>query len=101
MIFLETQSREFWFLTVIEALPPIIRRHRESGHLTWHLLHQIEAEVLADVAASGKHNPQVLRMMRAPAVLQYPKDERPASFVGHDVVRIVFAAIAAAWQRVD
>lgn len=86
---------------VIEALPPIIRRHRENGLLTWRLLHQIEAEVLADVAAGGKHNPGVLRMISAPAVLAYPKDDRAASFEGHTAMPVVFAAIAAAWKRVD
>ncbi|WP_371748201.1 DUF2471 family protein [Cupriavidus sp. AcVe19-6a] len=65
---------------VIQALPPTIRHHRESGHLTWRLLHKIEDEVLADVASSGKHSPQILRLMRAPAILGYPKDDRPASF---------------------
>lgn len=86
---------------VIEALPPIVRRHRENGYLTWRLLHKIEDEVLAEVASSGKHSPQILRMMRAPEILGYPKDDRTASFEGHDALPVVFAAIAKEWARVD
>jgi hypothetical protein len=40
-------------------------------------------------------------MIRAPVVLDYPKDERAASFEGHGVVPIVFGAIEEAWRRVD
>jgi hypothetical protein len=40
---------------VRDAVPAVVQRHRSAGVLTWALLHSIEAEVLADVAATGKH----------------------------------------------
>jgi hypothetical protein len=43
---------------------------------------KIEAEALVDVAATGSNSKWVLDMIRAPSVLDYPKDERPASFEG-------------------
>jgi hypothetical protein len=39
---------------VREALPAIVGRYRSAGVLTWALLHQIEAEVLADLASTGQ-----------------------------------------------
>ena len=56
---------------VKEAVPAVVLRHREAGVLTWALLHQIESEVLAEVAATGKHSARMLDMLRAPAVLDY------------------------------
>lgn len=84
---------------VQEAIPNAVRRHRSDGVLTWALLHRIEAEVLAEVAASGKFSKRLLDMIRAPAVLSYPKDDRPASFGGHDFVPIVFGAIERVLSR--
>jgi len=86
---------------VREAVPAVVSRHREAGVLTWALLHHIESEVLAEVAATGKHSPMMLGMLRAPAVLDYPKDERPVSFEGHEFVPSVFGAIDDAWRRVN
>ena len=86
---------------VREAVPAVVQRHRSAGVLTWSLLHKIEAEVLADVAATGKHSKRILDMIRAPAALEYPKDDRPASFDGHDFVPIVYGAIEDAWRRVN
>jgi hypothetical protein len=86
---------------VREAVPAVVRRHRSGGLLTWALIHTIETEVLADVAATGKYSKRILDMIRAPAALEYPKDERPASFEGHGFVPIVFGAIEDAWRRVD
>jgi hypothetical protein len=86
---------------VQEAVPAVVQRHRSAGVLTWHLLHQIESEVLAEVAATGKHSRRILDMLRAPAALGYPKDDRSALFEGHDFVPIVFGAIADAWRRVN
>jgi hypothetical protein len=86
---------------VREAVPAVVQRYRSEGVLTWALLHTIESEVLADVAASGKHSKRILDMIRAPAALDYPKDERPASFEGHDFKPIVFGAIEDAWRRVN
>lgn len=86
---------------VKEVVPAVVLRHRASGVLTWALLHQIEAEVLAEVAASGKHSTRILDMLRAPAALDYPKDNRPVSFEGNDFVPIVFGEIAEAWRRVN
>ncbi|WP_028224937.1 MULTISPECIES: DUF2471 family protein [Paraburkholderia] len=85
---------------VQEVVPAVVQRHRAAGVLTWALLHKIEAEVLAQVAATGKHSMRILDMLRAPAALDYPKDDRPVSFEGHDFVPIVFGAIDDAWRRV-
>ncbi|MDR3381716.1 DUF2471 family protein [Cupriavidus basilensis] len=85
---------------IIEALPPIIARHREAGVLTWRLIHQIEEEVLAAVAAIGLVPQAALGMVKAPAILGYPKDDRPVDFTGHDVRPITFGVIVDAWQRV-
>lgn len=84
---------------IVEALPPIIDRYREAGVLTWRLLHQIEEEVLAAVAATGLVPQFALGMVKAPPILGYPKDDQPANFTGHDVRPITFGAIVDAWQR--
>jgi hypothetical protein len=86
---------------VKEVLPAVVLRHRAVGILTWALLHQIESEVLAEVAATGKHSTRILDMLRAPAALGYPKDNRLVSFDGNDFVPIVFGEIADAWHRVN
>jgi Protein of unknown function (DUF2471) len=86
---------------VRDAVLAVVQRHRSAGVLTWALLHTIEAAVLADVAATGKHSKRILDMIRAPAALAYPKDESPASFEGHDFVPIAFGAIEDAWRRVN
>ncbi|WP_240159145.1 hypothetical protein [Burkholderia sp. Ax-1724] len=39
---------------VQEFVPAVVQRHRAAGLLTWALLHKIEAEVLAQVAATGE-----------------------------------------------
>lgn len=82
-------------------VPNVVRRHRAEGILTWALLHRIEAEVLAEVAATGKHNKRFLEMLRAPEALRYPTDDRAVSFEGHEFVPIVFGAIEEAWRSVD
>jgi hypothetical protein len=55
--------------------------------------------VIAEVAATGKHSPRTLGMLRASPALDYPKDDRPVSFEGHGVVPCVFSAIYHAWGR--
>jgi hypothetical protein len=85
----------------IEVVPGIVRRHRSQGILTWRLLHQIEGEVVTELAASGRYNPRMLDMLRSPSALDYPKDERPVSFEGHDFVPGIFTAIHDAWRQVD
>ncbi|VVE54335.1 DUF2471 family protein [Pandoraea sputorum] len=86
---------------VKETVPAVVSRRRTAGVLTWALLHQIESEVLAEVAASGAHSPRILGMLRAPAVLGYPKDDRPVSFDGHEFVPPVLGAIDDAWRGVN
>lgn len=86
---------------VKEVVPVVVLRYRAAGILTWDLLHPIEAEVLAEVAASGKHSKRILDMLRAPAALEYPKDNREASFEGNDFVPVIFGEIAEAWRRVN
>jgi hypothetical protein len=84
-----------------EAVPAAVLRHRAAGALTWALIHQIESEVLAEVASSGKHSARMLGMLKASPAMGYPKDDRPVSFEGHDVVPSVFGAIYAEWNRVN
>jgi hypothetical protein len=83
-----------------EVVPRVVARHRSKGVLTWKLLHQMEEEVLAEVSSGGQFSDRLLQMICAPGVLDYPNDERPASFEGHDFVPIVFGALARAWQQV-
>jgi hypothetical protein len=52
---------------VRNTLPAIIGRCRSSGVLTWAMLYQIEAEVMAQLAATGKHKEGVLDLIRTPA----------------------------------
>ncbi|OLL27581.1 DUF2471 domain-containing protein [Burkholderia sp. SRS-W-2-2016] len=87
--------------TVKKAVPAVVQRHREAGVLTWALLHRIESESLAEASGTGKHSSQILNMLRAPEALDYPKDERPVSFEGHDFVPPVLGAIDEAWRRVN
>lgn len=86
---------------VQESVRAAVARHRSEGILTWRLLHTIEREVLAEVAATSKHPKWVLDMLRAPAALEYPKDDRAVSFEGHDFAPPVFAAIDDAWRRLN
>jgi hypothetical protein len=84
-----------------DAVPPIVRRHRSAGVLTWRLMHQIESEVIAAVDATGLHSRKLLGMMRSSPIMNYPKDDREVSLEGHEVVPIVFSEIHKAWRRVD
>ncbi|MEZ0605736.1 DUF2471 domain-containing protein [Paraburkholderia sp. IW21] len=83
-----------------EVIPRVVERHRSKGILTWKLLHQMEEEVLAEVTAGGRFSERLLQMICAPAVLEYPNDDRPASLEGHDFVPIVFGALERAWRQV-
>ncbi|HDR9278344.1 MULTISPECIES: DUF2471 family protein [Burkholderiaceae] len=86
---------------VQEVVPAAVQRYRAAGVLTWALMHKVEAEVLAQVAATGKRSKRIIDMLRAPAALDYyPKEDRPVSFEGHEFVPIVFGAIDDAWRRV-
>lgn len=87
--------------SIIEATPAIVAKHRAAGILTWKLIHQIEDEVMHEVAQSGKHAPALLRMLKASPMLGYPKDDTPADFTGHDVMPATFSAIQDAWNRVN
>ena len=83
-----------------EAAVPIVSLHREAGILTWSLLHLMASEVLAQVAATGVHDPEALSMLRVPEDMPYPRDLRPVSFKGHELIPFVFTAIELAWNRV-
>lgn len=83
-----------------EVIPRVVERHRSKGILTWKLLHQMEEEVVAEVTAGGRFSDRLLQMICAPAVLDYPNDDRPASFEGDDFVPIVFDALQRAWRQV-
>ncbi|WP_374729519.1 DUF2471 family protein [Caballeronia calidae] len=50
------------------------------------MIHQIESEVLSDVSSAGKHSARMLGMLRASPAMGYPKDGRPVSFEGHNVI---------------
>jgi hypothetical protein len=82
-----------------QALPAIVGKYRPAGVLTWALLHEIEADVLTHLASAGQHPKRILDLLRAPASLDYPRDERPASFEGRDLVPVVFQAIEEVWRR--
>lgn len=81
-------------------VPEVVMRYRDSGILTWALLHQIEDDVLAELKASGEHSAWTLNMLRAAPVLSYPKDNRPVSFSGAGIVPIIFGQIEEAWNLV-
>jgi hypothetical protein len=82
------------------AVPAVVRRHRAAGTLTWALIHTIEAEIVDEVAVTGKHSARLLGMLRASPAMGYPKDDRPVSLEGHEVVPTVFGAIYAEWNGV-
>jgi hypothetical protein len=86
---------------ITELAPAIVRRHRAAGVLTWRLMHQMESELFAELEATGLHSRQMLRMLRSPAVMDYPKDDREVSLKGHEVVPAAFTALRDAWDRVD
>lgn len=86
---------------IVQTVPVIVRRYRAAGVLTWKLLHQIESEVLAEVAATGLHSRQLLGMLRSSPHMGYPKDETEVSLKGHEVVPVVFGEVVRAWSRVD
>ena len=77
----------------------VVARHRTVGALTWALLHQLEAEILAEAARSGEHPEKVLQMLRAPKAMAYPVDDAAASFAGHGFVPIIFGNIIGAWNH--
>jgi hypothetical protein len=82
-----------------DLVPPVVARYREAGTLTWSLLHRIEGEVLEEALASGQLSAATVKMIRSHEAFLYPKDDRPASFVGHEVMPVVFGAIEDAWNR--
>jgi len=86
---------------IIQATPAIVAKHRDAGILTWKLIHQIENEVMHQVGQSGKHAPNLLRMLKASPFLGYPKADTPADFSGSEAVPITFSAIHDAWNRVN
>ncbi|CAB3736078.1 hypothetical protein LMG24238_06193 [Paraburkholderia sediminicola] len=88
-------------VAVKEAVPAVVSRHRSAGVLTWGLLQLIEAEVFAEIAATGKHSSGILAMLSAPVTLEYLKVGRAVSFDGHDFVPPMFGAIEQAWRHVN
>ncbi|WP_367394506.1 DUF2471 family protein [Cupriavidus sp. Agwp_2] len=87
--------------SIVEATPAIVAKHRAAGILTWKLIHQIEDEVMHELAQSGKHSSNMLRMLKSSPYLGYPKDDTPADFTGSDVIPVAFSAIRDAWNRVN
>lgn len=81
-------------------VPGVVTRHRSAGILTWALLHQMEAEVLAVLEATGEHDPAALRIIRSASVFGYPTDERTVSFGEDEAIPIIFDQIVGAWRRV-
>lgn len=79
------------------ALPPIIARHRGAGQLTWRLIHQIEEELMHELAATGRHDPAMLRMVTASPWMGYPKNDEPVDFGDSNVRAMTFSAIEDAW----
>lgn len=83
-----------------QVVPAVVMRYRESGVLTWALMHQIEAEVLDELDATGVHPKAALSLIRSSPVWGYPRDDRPASFGGATAVPIIFRQIDEVWRRV-
>jgi len=83
-----------------EVVPSVVLRYRESGVLTWALMHRIEAEVLDELEATGAHPLAALSMIRSSPVWGYPRDDRPASFGNASAVPAIFLQIERAWKRV-
>ena len=84
---------------VREVAPEFVGRYRSSGVLTWALLHRIESEIVDALAASG-HSRVALNMIRSARVMNYPRDDSPASFKGSELMPIVFSEIERAWNLV-
>lgn len=84
-----------------DVVPHIVRRHRAAGTLTWRLMHQIEDEVITEIAATGQHSRRILGMFRSSGLMNYPKDDREVSLEGHDAIPMVFSEVQKAWRRVD
>jgi len=82
-----------------QIVPAIVARHRQAGVLTWRLMHQIEDEVMAELAATGKHSKQLIRMLGSQGLMNYPKDETEVSLKGHEAVPIVFSEVNRAWHE--
>lgn len=82
-----------------KVIPEVVARHRESGVLTWGMLQRIEAEVIDELAETGKFGRQILQMAKASPAMGYPTDNRPANFKGHEILPILFTEIAACWNR--
>jgi hypothetical protein len=83
-----------------EITPGVVLRHQSAGVLTWALLHQIEAEVIDEIAATGKFSKQVLRMVKSAPAFGYPTDDRPANLERHEVLPILFKDILKCWNRI-
>ena len=83
-----------------EVVPPVVARYRDAGTLSWALIHQIESDVLKEALKSGRLSSPAVNTVRSHEAFGYPKDDRPASFDGHDVLPIVFGAIWDAWRNV-
>lgn len=81
-------------------VPRVVMRYREAGVLTWALMHQIEAEVLDALDATGVHPKAALSMIRASPAMRYPTDDKPASFGNASVVPAIFLQIEEAWNCV-
>jgi hypothetical protein len=83
-----------------KIVPRAVMRYREAGVLTWALMHQIEAEVLGELEATGVHPRAALSMIRSSPVWGYPRDDRPVSFGSASAVPAIFLQIERAWRRV-
>ncbi|WP_244818699.1 hypothetical protein [Caballeronia sp. Lep1P3] len=81
------------------AAPSVVRQYRAQGVLTWRLLYEMEAQLLAYLAATGQHSESILTIIRAPDNLKHRGDEHPASLEGLDLIPLVFQAIEEAWCR--
>ncbi|MBB1625167.1 DUF2471 family protein [Achromobacter sp. UMC71] len=84
-------------LAVDATLPAIIARHRVAGQLTWRLIHQIEGELMHTLAATGRYDPVMLRMVTASPWMGYPHTDEPVDFGDSNVRAMTFSAIEAAW----
>ena len=84
---------------VKEVSRTVVSQRRHFIVLTWALLHEMEAEVLAELVGSGEHSPMIVNMLGAPEAMAYPKDSRVVSFNRHEFLPIVFGGLERAWNH--
>ncbi|MFM0140138.1 DUF2471 domain-containing protein [Caballeronia grimmiae] len=92
MIALDTAIRD--------ALPDTVARYRSASVLTRALLHEIEADLLKQLAITGHHSKWVPELIRTTPLFDDPNDEGPA-IEEYGKASMVCQAIEQAWRRAE